>query len=216
MEVGDGLVEECSLDAVALRCWIELQQQLCISPCVLLSEMNDRGIVTACEVDVGNAVTMFALSRASGGPATCLDWNNNYGDEDNKCILFHCGPVPASMMTGKGKITDHAILLNAVGKGCSYGCNTGRIAPTDMTFGSLLTENGDLKFYLGQGRITDDPIAADFFGCAGVAEIEDLQDVLQTIGYMGHRHHTSVTPGHVLDPVAEALSKYIGGEVTLV
>jgi len=212
----DGLVEECSLDAVALRCWIEMQQQLGISPCVLLSEMNDRGIVTACEVDVGNAVTMFALSRASGEVATCLDWNNNYGDEDNKCILFHCGPVPAAMMTAKGKITDHAILLNAVGKGCSYGCNVGRIAPTDMTFGSLMTEDGQLKFYLGQGRITDDPIAEDFFGCAGVAEIEDLQDVLQTIGYMGHRHHVSVTPGHVLDPVAEALSKYIGGEVTIV
>ena len=40
-----------------------------------------------------------------------------------------------------------------------------------MTFGSMLTEDGKLKFYLGEGRFTDDPIPDDFFGCAGVAEI---------------------------------------------
>ena len=43
-----------------------MQQQLGISPCVLLSEMNDRGITAACEVDVGNAVTMHALQAGLG------------------------------------------------------------------------------------------------------------------------------------------------------
>ncbi len=78
----------------------------------------------------------------------------------------------------------------------------------------MLTEDGKLKFYLGQGRFTADPIPADFFGCAGVAEIESLQDKLQTIGYAGHRHHVSVTPGHHRAAVAEALAKYLGFEVT--
>jgi len=211
----DGVIEEYEMDALAIRCWIEMQQQLGISPCVLLSELNNRCIATACEVDVGNAVTMHALRLASGQPATCLDWNNNYGDEDDKCILFHCGPVPQSLMTGKGQVVDHAILANAVGPGCSYGCNVGRISPTPFTYGSMLTEGGELHYYLGEGRFTDDPIPEDFFGCAGVAEIEDLQDNLQTIGYLGHRHHTSVTPGRVLEPVLEAFEKYLGYEVTV-
>ncbi|MHB9070183.1 MAG: L-fucose/L-arabinose isomerase family protein [Sedimentisphaerales bacterium] len=210
----DSVVEEFGMDAIAVRCWVELQQQLGISPCVLLSEMNERGIVAACEVDIGNAVTMYALSRASGNAATCLDWNNNYGDNENKCILFHCGSVPQSMMTGRGQISDHAILANAVGKGCSYGCNVGGIAPTPITFGSMLTNAGELQFYLGQGRFTDDAIPEDFFGCAGVAEIDGLQNVLQQIGYMGHRHHASITPGHVVGPVAEAFEKYLGYRVT--
>jgi len=210
----DAVVEEFRLDACAIRCWIEMQRLLKISPCVLLSEMNDRGVVAACEVDVGNAVTMRALSLASGGVATCLDWNNNYGEEDDKCILFHCGPVPQSMMVSKGQISDHLILANAVGNGCSYGCNTGRIAPTPFTFGSLLTQHGKLKFYLGQGRFLEDPIPENFFGCAGVAQIDNLQDTLQTIGYLGHRHHTSVTPGHLAEPVREAFEKYLGYEVT--
>ena len=45
----------------------------------------------ACEVDTCNAITMYALRLASEKPATCLDWNNNYGDDPDKCALFHAG-----------------------------------------------------------------------------------------------------------------------------
>ncbi|MBW1903498.1 MAG: hypothetical protein JRJ20_18010 [Deltaproteobacteria bacterium] len=209
----DQLVEENHLDAVAIRCWIEMQEQLGVSPCVCLSEMNDRGLPAACELDIGNAVAMTALSKASGDAATCLDWNNNYEHQEDKCILFHCGPVPQSMMTEKGRVTDHEILKNAVGPGRAYGCNVGRIASMPMTFGSLLTQDGQMKFYLGQGQFTEDPIPKEFFGCAGVARIDNLQDALQTIGYEGFRHHVSVTRGHVLDPVREAFEKYLDYQV---
>jgi len=211
----DDVIDEYRLDALALRCWLELQQQLGISACVLLGELNNRGIPAACEVDVGNAVAMYALHHASGEPSTCLDWNNNYEDEDDKCILFHCGPVPRALMAGPGHIEDHAILANAVGKGCSYGCHVGRIAPFDFTFGSMMTEEGKLHFYLGEGSFTEDPIPADFFGCGGVAKISRLQDVLLHIGYNGHRHHVSVTRGQVLAPVREALEHYMGFSVAL-
>lgn len=211
----DQYIEELELDALAVRCWIEMQEQLGISPCVLLGELNDRGIPTACEVDVGNAVAMYALRQASDGPATCLDWNNNYGDDDDKCILFHCGPVPPSLMAGKGTITEHAILKNAVGEGCSFGCNQGRIAPMDFTFGSMTTEDGICTMYVGEGSFTDEPIPEEFFGCAGVAHIEGLQDVLLNIGFGGFRHHVSLVPGRVLPAVFEALSYYKGWDVTI-
>ncbi len=212
----DSVIEEYGMGALAIRCWLEMQQQLGISPCVLVSEMNDRGIPCACEVDIGNAVTMYALGQASGNAVSCMDWNNNYGDEDNKCILFHCGSAPQGMMRAKGRVTEHAILANAVGKRHSFGCNVGRIAPAPMTFGSMLTDAGKLKFYLGEGKFTNDPIPENFFGCAGVAEIEGLQDILQTvIGYAGHRHHVSVTPGHVLEALKEAFTGYLGYEVSL-
>jgi L-fucose isomerase-like protein len=212
----DRIVEENQLDALAIRCWIEMQKQLGISPCVLLSEMNDRGLPAACELDIGNAVIMTALSRASGTAAACLDWNNNYAEDPDRCILFHCGPVPQSMMREKGQVTDHEILKNSVGPGRGYGCNVGRIAPMAMTFGSLLSEDGRLEVYLGEGRFTDDPIPPDFFGCAGVAHIDGLQDALQIIGQRGFRHHVSVAAGHLLEPAREALTKYLGYEVTRV
>lgn len=209
----DELLEEDNLDGFAIRCWLELQRELRISPCVLLSELNDRGIAAACEVDVGSAVSMRALSLASGGPAACLDWNNNYGDDPDRCILFHCGPVPQTMMAEKGRIQDHAILATAVGKGCSFGCNVGRIKPSPITYGNLMSEDGRLRMYLGEGKITEDPIPVDFFGTAGVVQIPNLQDVLLMIGNEGFRHHVGISNGMVRDPLAEALEKYLGYDV---
>jgi L-fucose isomerase-like protein len=209
----DGLVKEFGLDAVAVRCWTEMQRRLGVSPCVVMGELSDRGVPAACEVDVGSALAMLALQSAAGKPAGCLDWNNNYGEAPDKCILFHCGPLPPSMMTAKGCVADHAIIANAVGPDRGWGCNTGRIAPGDFTFAGVITEDGAVKCYVGEGRFTKDPIAADFFGCAGVAEIPNLQEVLRTIGLDGHRHHVAVASGHVAAPLGEALSGYLGFEV---
>ena len=214
----DEIFEQWSLDAMGFRCWIELQQQLNISCCVLLSEMNDRNVPVACEVDIGNAVAMYALQRASGEPAACLDWNNNYGDDPEKCILFHCGSTAQALMTGKGCIVDHSILQHdpQVGPGCSYGCNEGRIRPFPFAFASMKTDNGDLDFYLGEGDFTQDAIPDEFFGCGGVAKIKNLQDVLLYVGRNGHRHHVSVTPGRkLIGPLKEALKYYLGYKVSL-
>ena len=212
----DLLVEEHGLRAIALRCWDELQRQMGISPCVLLGELGDRGIPAACEVDIASAVTMQALALAAGRPAICLDWNNNYGDDDDRCILFHCGPVPQTLMAGPGRVTDHVMLATSLGPGCSYGCNVGRIAPMPFTFGNLLTEDGRVEVYLGEARFTEDPIPASYFGCGAVAHVPGLQDVLLAMGAAGHRHHVAVAPGHHRPAAAEAMGKYLGYRVTLV
>ena len=211
----DDLRAEAHLDALAIRCWTEIQTEMGISPCVAMGMLNDEGMASACEVDIGNAVAMKALHLASYQPVGLLDWNNNYEDEDDKCILFHCGPMPASMMEGKGRITDHEILLTTLGQGVSYGCNQGRIRPMDITFSSLMTDAGRVKVYLGQGRMTSDPIPPNFFGVAGVAEIDKLQDVLLHIGINGHRHHVSITEGCVQEPLREALGHYLDFDVAL-
>ena len=211
----DKIAREARLDAMAIRCWTEMQQQMGISPCVAMGLLNDSGLAAACEVDLGNAVTMRALHLASYEPVGLLDWNNNYGDEDDKCILFHCGPMPTSLMDGKGHVTDHSILMNAVGAGNGYGCNVGRIKPMDFTFGSLMTDEGKVKIYLGEGNFTRDPIPANYFGVAGVAQIRNLQDVLLFIGASGHRHHVSITSSRVQTPLVEALGHYLNFEVAL-
>jgi len=206
----DELAAEYAMDALALRCWLELEKELRVSPCVLLSEINDRGLPAACELDVCNAVPMLALSRASGRPATCLDWNNNYGEAEDKCILFHCGPVPGSLMAAKGQVIEHPMFAKALGAGCAWGCNVGRIAAGPMTFSSSKTADGRLVFYLGEGEFTGEPIDADFFGCAGVARIERLQERLRRIGLGGYRHHVGVTAGHVAGALREAFKSYLG------
>ncbi len=205
----DNIIGEYGLDALSLRCWIEIEKEFKISPCVVLSELNDREFPAACELDVCNAIAMRALSLASGNPAACLDWNNNYGEAEDKCILFHCGPVPQKMMTAKGLIVDHPMFAKALGAGCGFGCNTGRISPSAMTYSSAKTLDGKLCFYLGKGEFTNDKIPDEFFGCAGVAKIADLQRKLQMVGYEGYRHHVSVTFGEVGEMVHEAFKRYL-------
>ncbi|MEK6645165.1 MAG: hypothetical protein AABY84_00610 [Candidatus Firestonebacteria bacterium] len=210
----DNVIKENKLDALALRCWIELQEQLGISACILLSEYNNRLIPAACEVDIGSAVMMYALQQASGESAACLDWNNNYEDNENKCILFHCGPVPQNMMKEKGIVTDNLIIAGSYGPGVSFGCNIGRIKSGPFTYSNLLTSDGKIKFYVGEGKFTDDMIPENFFGCAGVAEIADLQKVMLKIGKQGYRHHTSITSEYISAPLIEAFVNYLGFELT--
>jgi L-fucose isomerase-like protein len=210
----DEIIKEYDLNTLALRCWLEMEKEFGIAPCVLLSEINDRGFPAACELDICNAVTMYALNLASGKPATCLDWNNNYGEDPDKCILFHCGPVPQSLMTGKGEVIEHPMFAKALGAGCGFGCNVGRIAPNKLTFASSKTQDGKLFVYMGEGEITSDPIQEGFFGCGGVAKINNLQEKLYKIGYNGYRHHVSVTPGLVGTALREACTHYLGYEIT--
>lgn len=57
----DEYVEEYHLDALAIRCWNEMETILRVCPCVLLSELNDRGIATSCEIDLTSAISMRAM-----------------------------------------------------------------------------------------------------------------------------------------------------------
>jgi L-fucose isomerase-like protein len=210
----DDLIKEYAFDAISLRCWLEMEIEFGVAPCVLLSDLNDRGIAASCEMDICNAVSMHALRLATGGPATCLDWNNNYGTDPDKCILFHCGPVPQTLMDGKGEVIVHVMFEKTLGAGCGMGCNAGRIAKNDFTFTSSKTENGKFWMYLGEGRFTGENIEKGFFGCGGVAQIEGLQKKLYNIGYQGYRHHTSVAAGHVEQALREAFTRYLKYEIT--
>ena len=43
----DEYIKEYHLDALTLRCWNEMEDILHITPCVLLGELNDRGIIAS-------------------------------------------------------------------------------------------------------------------------------------------------------------------------
>ena len=79
------------LDATAIQCWSSLQQNYGFNCCTIMSMMSEKLMPSACEVDVTGMVAMYAMQLASGKPSALVDWNNNYGDDPNKCVFFHCG-----------------------------------------------------------------------------------------------------------------------------
>ena len=204
----DEYIAEYRLDALALRCWNEMETYLRVCPCVLLSELNDRGIAASCEIDMCSAVSMRALTLASGRPSAVLDWNNNYGDDENKVILFHCGPVAQGLMTCKGTVTNHK-MFDKTDPGSGWGCNEGRIKPMPITISNCQTKDGKIVMYASEARFTDEPIEDGFFGCGGVAEVPDLQNKLIKLARGGFKHHTAVTEGRVRDVLKEAFTTYL-------
>ncbi len=208
----DEYIEEYKLDAVTLRCWNEMETILRVCPCVLIADLNERGIPCSCEIDLTSAITMRALALATEKPAACLDWNNNYGEDENKVILFHCGPVANSLMAGKGTATEHKMFAKG-DPGSGWGSNEGRIGAFPMTFTNGFTENGKLKIYVSEAAFTADPIEKAFFGCGGVADIPDLQNKLIRLAKCGFKHHTTVGMGHVKHILDEAFSTYLGYEL---
>lgn len=206
----DKIIADNALDAIAIRCWAELQELLGVTPCSLLGLLNYKGISAACETDVSNAVAMKALAVASGESAGCLDLNNNYGDEMNKCILFHCGPLPMQLMQGPGEIEDHKMLSKGKPEKCSWGLNVGKMKTGEYTLLGMRATNGELAFFSDKIAITDDPVDKEFFGVYGVMETEDLQNKLKKIANGGFHHHAIVTLTDVVDGVNEALTKYLG------
>jgi L-fucose isomerase-like protein len=204
----DQYIDNYHLDAVTLRCWSEVETILRVCPCVLLSELNDRGVAASCEIDLCSAITMRAMSLASTQPTMVLDWNNNYGDETDKVILFHCGSVAQGLMTSKGTVSEHKMFAkNDPGSG--WGCNEGRIKPFPMTYSNCRTEDGRLVVYVSEGEFTSDPIEGSFFGCAGVARIPNLEDKLLRLARGGFKHHTSVGVGRMKAVLEEAFTTYL-------
>ncbi len=80
-----------ALDATAIQCWTSVQENYGCNVCTLMSMMSEKFMPSACEVDVTGVLTMYAMQLAGDTPAALVDWNNNYADDDDKCVLFHCG-----------------------------------------------------------------------------------------------------------------------------
>src|SRR3984957_10687359 len=82
------------LTVSAVQCWTSIEEFLGIVPCTVMSMMSENLIPSACEVDILGTLSMYALTLASETPSALLDWNNNYGDNPNKAVCFHCSNLP--------------------------------------------------------------------------------------------------------------------------
>lgn len=209
----DQLIKDYDLQAIAIRCWDELQKKYGIAPCLILGELNERGIAAACELDVTNAVMMRAIGLAADHPVMLLDVNNNYENSNDKVIFFHCGPAPASLMQGKVKIEEHLMFKKSYGEGSGVGINKGKYIVGDVTVGSFKTENGQLCAFACDGELTDDVLPDVFFGCGTVFKKDGAGEMLNYMARNGYRHHVAITRGKFAAALKEAFVNYLGWNI---
>jgi len=210
--VVDQWVRENELNGTAIQCWTSLQQFFGIVPCTLMSMMSESLIPSACEVDITGLLGMYILQLAGGTPSAILDWNNNYGSDPDKCVLFHCSNLPKSFFRSS-KMDYQEIIAGSVGKDNTYGTIVGRIAAGKATFCRVTTDDaaGLISTYVGEGEFTNDKL--DTFGGYGVMKITNLQLLMQYICAMGFEHHVAVSKTEKADAITEALDNYLGWEV---
>ena len=93
-----------------------------------MSMMSNNLLPSACEVDVCGVVAMQAMALASGSPSALLDWNNNYGEDPNKAVCFHCSNLPKDFFA-ESKMDYQEIIAGTVGKLNTFGTIVGRVSP---------------------------------------------------------------------------------------
>jgi len=200
------------IQATALQCWSSLQQNYGVNACTIMSMMSDRLMPSACEVDITGLAAMYALQLASGTPSALVDWNNNYGDNPNKCVFFHCGNWAKAFLPGI-RIRTAEILGTTLGEQNTWGAVAGRTPAGPVTFARVSTDDraGRLRSYVGEGRFTDDPLAT--FGARAVVEVEGLQKLMRYICKNGFEHHAAMNASSTAGVLHEAFSTYLGWEV---
>jgi len=208
----DRFMTDNDLSATAIQCWTALEEFYGVVPCTLMSMMSNRLLPSACETDIPGLVGMLALQAASGTPSALVDWNNNYGEDPDKGVVFHCSNLPKALFT-EHKMDYQEIIAGTVGKENTYGTIVGRIKPGPFTYCRTSTDDeaGEILVYTGEGTFTADPLAT--FGGYGVVQIPRLQDLLRFICENGFEHHVAVNLSQVAGAIEEALDNYMGWNV---
>jgi L-fucose isomerase-like protein len=218
--VVDDWMAENGLVASAVQCWTSMEEYYGVVPCAIMSMMSNNLIPSACETDITGVVGMYAMALASGKPSALIDWNNNYGTDPDKCVVFHCSNLPKDVFKtdpikpNEIAVMDYQeIIAGTVGKENTYGTIVGRVKAEPFTYCRVSTDdiNGVIAAYLGEGNLTNDPLTT--FGGFGVAHIPNLQGLLRFICENGYEHHTAINLSQCAKAVNEALSRYMGWDV---
>src|SRR5712675_2049683 len=183
----DQWMDQTQVAISAVQCWTSLEEFFGVVPCTVMSMMSENLMSSACEVDICGVVGMHALQLASETPSALLDWNNNYGDDPDKAVCFHCSNLPKHFFKSV-KMDFQQIIAGTVGKENTYGTCVGLVKPGPMSFARFSTNDreGKIHGYVGEGEFTDDPL--DTFGGAGVVRIPKLQELLRYICERGFEH----------------------------
>jgi L-fucose isomerase-like protein len=205
----DDWMKATDVKVSAVQCWTSMEEYFGVVPCTIMSMMSNNLFPAACEVDVCGTLSMHALALASETPSALLDWNNNYGDDPNKAVCFHCSNLPKHFFQDV-RMDFQEIIAGTVGKENTFGTVVGRVKPGAMSFARFSTDDkaGTIRGYVGEGEFTTD--ALNTFGGVGVVKIGELQKLLHYICENGFEHHVAANFSTTAGAVHEAAVRYLG------
>jgi L-fucose isomerase-like protein len=205
-------IKEYRINAYAIQCWSAMQGALKIFPCSIMSMMSNELLPSACEVDVMGAVAMYALQLAGGSPSALFDWNNNYGEDPDRLVVFHCSNT-ASSFYNEMQAGFNAMAVKGNPLDSCYCTLSGTMRKGPVGFARFTTDDtkGRIIGCIGDAEITEDRL--DTFGTTGVMRMAQLQKFMYFLAANGFEHHVALNYSPRSDALYEALTKYLGWKI---
>ena len=175
-------MNENRLDVVAIRCWPEFAKNYGVSPCAMMSILQSRGYLLACEGDVEAALSMIAV-RAVGEETPFMADLSQVNIEENFALLWHDGVAPCNLWNGKCNRSLETYFAGGKGVTADFVLKEG-----PMSIFRIDTARGKTRVYYEEGQAVEmDKLLSGTY--AKVYFNRNIQDILDTVTYIGVAHH---------------------------
>lgn len=195
----EALRQEAGADAVALRCWPEIQGEWKFSACLAVSYLNELGTIVSCESDVPGALSMLLAHEVTGERPLLLDLVA--ADLERDVLQFwHCGVGMRCYMDDAGcgliKYPCDERVLDLPG-----ACVNMKFAPREITIFRLYGDDAG-KLFACQAEFVEGPDAGYDGGRGWVGNFTMEGKRLSAGGFLdtafctGMPHHYVLCEGH--------------------
>lgn len=201
------IIEEYTLNSLAVKCWPEFISLYGLAVCSTLSKLANDGFPISCEADVEGAVTMLIEKYLTGKPPFFADLIS-IDKAKNTALLWHCGSAPFSLAADDKKV----ILSQGIGRGVGLNSRF-PLKEGVVTIARLGNIRNKYRMFITKGKAIK--TGANLDGNPQEVKLESkVEDVLQTIIYGGFEHHFSVVYQNVQEELIE-LCKVLKIEVVM-
>lgn len=204
------IAKELDVCAIAVNCWTQIQERYGISACSTYGRLNEKGLITACEVDLLGAVSMWTMFCATFGDIKpdFIDWTDLHPTEENVWLAWHCGNAASSLCAEgcKKKLVRNERMIQWA-PDC-HGALEFMLKPGPVTCARLVEYNGEYTMFTGTGEIVDiGPFVRGAYGWVKVKDVFDWENKMIDNGII---HHGTIIHDPKVADALEMFCKYLG------
>lgn len=170
------------MDVVAIRCWPEFAKHYGVSPCAMMSILQSRGILLACEGDIEAAISMIAV-RAAGEATPFMADLSQVNYQENYALLWHDGVAPCNLWDGRCVRSLETYFAGGKGVTADFVMKEG-----PMSIFRIDTARGVTRIFYEEGKaVPMDKLLSGTY--AKVIFDHHISKVIDTVVYTGVAHH---------------------------
>ncbi len=203
--VASKFMKQEGVDVIAIRCWPEFARTYGVSPCAMMSILQSRNMLLACEGDIEAALSMVAV-RAAGEPTPFMADLSQVNYTENYALLWHDGVAPCNLWDGICNRSLETYFAGGKGVTADFVLHKGPVSILRID-----TARGKTRLFYEEGEAV--PMEKQLSGTyAKVIFDHHISKVIDTVVYTGVAHH--VIMGYVKYRTAmRYLARIMGWEV---